>query len=72
MLFREAGAFGARLTGAGWGGCVVALVADDNIERFMSTVRRRYYNNIEDMNDAKFATAVFVTKPGAGAYFQML
>ena len=36
------GAFGARLTGAGFGGCIVALVAADDAEAFAQTVAREY------------------------------
>lgn len=34
----NAGAFGARLTGAGFGGCIVALVDPDDVERWLSAV----------------------------------
>jgi galactokinase len=36
----EHGALGARLTGAGFGGCIVALVAEANIEAVMEGVGR--------------------------------
>ncbi len=38
----EAGAFGARLTGAGFGGCVVALVAAGRSNDIAATVTARY------------------------------
>jgi galactokinase len=38
----DAGALGARLTGAGFGGCVVALVADGRLDAVATTVTRRY------------------------------
>jgi len=38
----EAGALGARLTGAGFGGCVVALTARDELGRVASEVSERY------------------------------
>jgi galactokinase len=38
----EPGCFGARLTGAGFGGCVIALVEDGSVERVMSTVETGY------------------------------
>ena len=42
-LAREnAGCFGARMTGGGFGGCAVALVKDDAVREFLENVRRRY------------------------------
>jgi galactokinase len=38
----EAGAFGARLTGAGFGGCIVALVERSDLERIAADVVGRY------------------------------
>lgn len=37
----EGGALGARLTGAGFGGCVVALARADQVEDLVARVRRR-------------------------------
>jgi galactokinase len=36
----EAGALGARMTGGGFGGCVIALVADERVETVATAVRR--------------------------------
>ncbi|MEX2256732.1 MAG: galactokinase [Acidimicrobiia bacterium] len=40
--FVESGALGARLTGAGFGGCVVALASRDGAERVMTDTARAY------------------------------
>jgi N-acetylgalactosamine kinase len=42
---REAGSTGSRLTGAGFGGCTVHLVADAKLEGFLAEVEQRYYND---------------------------
>lgn len=36
------GVFGARLTGGGFGGCTVNLVAADRVDQFIATIRREY------------------------------
>ncbi|RLC61155.1 MAG: galactokinase, partial [Chloroflexota bacterium] len=36
------GTIGARLTGAGWGGCIVALVRQEAVPTFEAEVPRRY------------------------------
>ena len=36
----RAGALGARMTGGGFGGCVIALVAADKVDTVVDAVRR--------------------------------
>lgn len=38
----QPGCFGARMTGGGFGGCAVALVAEDQLEKFQEVVVREY------------------------------
>ena len=40
---RDAGAVGARLTGAGFGGCVVGLASRDEADRIVETAAGRYW-----------------------------
>jgi galactokinase len=40
--FMEQGALGARLTGAGFGGCVIALVPQPDAERCLTSALRGY------------------------------
>jgi galactokinase len=42
ILQRTPGTIGARLTGAGFGGCVIALVRDDSLETAVAAVKREY------------------------------
>jgi galactokinase len=42
ILRREPGTVGARLTGAGFGGCVIALVREDSIAATLAAVQREY------------------------------
>lgn len=57
------GALGARLTGAGWGGCVVAITTQDKVDNFIESLAKSYYKNYE----GDFSKVVFATQPGPGA-----
>lgn len=39
-MAREAGAYGSRLTGAGWGGCCVSLVSADKVTEFLGNIEK--------------------------------
>ena len=55
------GVFGARLTGAGWGGCMIALVHQDTVTDFQRHVQQRY-NAVTNRT-----AAIFPCKAGPGA-----
>jgi galactokinase len=40
------GVFGARMTGGGFGGCTVNLVASDAVENFIAKIGREYETEI--------------------------
>lgn len=42
--FRQEDIFGARMTGAGFGGCMIALVDGKKLEGMLERVNERYYN----------------------------
>jgi len=65
-LARAAGAYGSRLTGAGWGGCTISLVAENQVDKFIQKLKETYppYKNLE--GDA-LSEVIFATKPGRGA-----
>jgi len=70
-IAKEAGAAGARLTGAGFGGCTVNLVADAEVQTFLRRVDRSFYH-------ARSALAPdihrcrFIFKPHSGAEVRRL
>eukprot|EP00762_Andalucia_godoyi_P000641 ANDGO_05320.mRNA.1 Galactokinase len=57
-ICREEGAWGARLTGAGWGGAAVAYVDVRIKDRFFAGVGQKFYRDrgIEPTSDVFFAT----------------
>lgn len=60
----EAGALGARLTGAGFGGATVNLVPAERVERFIDVLTRRYYGEfLGRVGEAP----MFVARTSAGA-----
>jgi len=62
---RQNGALGSRLTGAGWGGCVVSLVPADKLQGFISSMNAAYYNKPSPA--AVVSDCLFASQPGAGA-----
>ena len=64
----EAGSYGGRITGAGWGGCSVHLVPKDKVESVKKAWEEKYYRRREpDITEAKLAEAIVVSEPGHGA-----
>jgi len=55
------GVAGIRMSGAGFGGCTVAIVADDAIDTFIETVGKKYIEKFG--HNADF----YVTEIGDGA-----
>ncbi len=63
---RDAGALGARLTGAGFGGCTVNLVRTAEMEAFCGRMRDSFYAQMTHQPDDG-AERIFVSAPGIGA-----
>jgi galactokinase len=58
---REPGCVGARMTGAGFGGCALALVERDRVDTFVATVARAYEA------ETGLTPAIYACTPSAGA-----
>ncbi|KAF4403443.1 hypothetical protein G4B88_008089 [Cannabis sativa] len=69
-ICRKYGALGARLTGAGWGGCAVALVKENIVPQFILNLKEHFYQSrIEKgvINNNDLGLYVFASKPSSGA-----
>jgi len=64
-LAREAGAAGARLTGAGFGGSIVALCRASSAPEVVAALRERFYGPRGAAGDV--AQHLFTAEPSAGA-----
>ena len=77
-LALSAGAYGSRLTGAGWGGCSVHLVAADKVDAVMEKWKEGYYRKkFPEMGDGadldlEKEGAVVVSRAGSGSCVVML
>jgi len=60
-----AGAVGARLTGAGLGGCVVALTDADGASDLLDALARQFYDRVQF--EGELGEHCFVAEPSAGA-----
>jgi galactokinase len=63
---RAAGAYGSRLTGAGWGGCSVHLVPVDKVAAVKEALEREYYAKL-DLTAEQREEAVVVSRPARGS-----
>jgi galactokinase len=61
IALRQPGCFGARITGGGFGGCTVNVVAADQAERFVDAVLREYARAM------KIEADCFICAPSDGA-----
>ncbi|KAL8799537.1 MAG: hypothetical protein Q9182_005812 [Xanthomendoza sp. 2 TL-2023] len=67
-IARDAGAYGSRLTGAGWGGCTVHLVPKAKVDNVRNAWIEKYYRVREpDITEEKLEEAVVVSEPGHGS-----
>jgi galactokinase len=65
QICRNAGAYGSRLTGAGWGGCAVSLIPNNILDSFLSKIKTDYYSKSARLEE-QFSNAAFATKPSNG------
>ncbi|KAL9129536.1 MAG: hypothetical protein Q9217_002023 [Psora testacea] len=69
-IAKEAGSYGSRLTGAGWGGCTVHLVPRDKVNTIKQSWEDSYYKKRDpSVTKEKLAemAAVVVSEPGHGS-----
>ncbi|RYP12798.1 hypothetical protein DL767_011132 [Monosporascus sp. MG133] len=65
-IAREAGSYGSRQTGAGWGGCTVHLVSEDNIDGVRKALMDKYYSRLQ-LSDKDLEAAIVVSRPMNGS-----
>ena len=72
-VVKEAGALGCRLTGAGWGGCVVALfdggLGEHAVSEAQQRIQQTYYVGYKGVaaDDPRLSEYMFTTTPASGA-----
>ncbi|GAA5968328.1 hypothetical protein JCM3765_000391, partial [Sporobolomyces pararoseus] len=67
-LAKKNGAFGSRVTGAGWGGATVSLVLEPDVPKFLEALHEGYYKkHFPEITEKEFKDACFATKPELGA-----
>ncbi|KAJ2940656.1 hypothetical protein O0L34_g14763 [Tuta absoluta] len=57
----------ARLTGAGWGGCIVALCHKDKVDEYIQILKKEFYDDFCNIDNDNANQYVFATTPNHGA-----
>ncbi|XP_068626219.1 N-acetylgalactosamine kinase [Battus philenor] len=57
----------SRLTGAGWGGCIVALCPEEKVEQYIETLKEEFYLKHCKVSKSDADSYVFATTPNHGA-----
>ncbi|ORX80530.1 galactokinase [Basidiobolus meristosporus CBS 931.73] len=69
LICRKAGAYGSRLTGAGWGGCTVSMVPEDQEQEFIQRVKDEYFRpRFPDYTEEQLSNVIFSSRPSSGAF----
>ncbi|KAI1435302.1 galactokinase [Xylaria sp. CBS 124048] len=66
QIARDAGSYGSRLTGAGWGGCTVHLVPADKVDQIRGALVEKYYSKRE-VSEKAMEDAIIVSQPMNGS-----
>lgn len=67
-IARNAGAYGSRLTGAGWGGCTVHLVPQDQVAAVTEALKKEYYfKKFPDISQEQLKEAIVISRPSSGS-----
>jgi galactokinase len=67
-IARRAGAYGSRLTGAGWGGCAVHLLPQPKVAQVTKALQDEYYaKHFPEMTEEKLKQALVISKPSSGS-----
>ncbi|CAK7269387.1 galactokinase [Sporothrix epigloea] len=66
-IARQAGSYGSRLTGAGWGGCSVHLVPATKVDAVKAAWESKYYSKRPELTAEQRKAAVVVSRPGSGS-----
>lgn len=66
QIARKSGAIGARLTGAGFGGCTVNLVPCEKADYFMEQVEKQYYRRYLGLSSAQ---VMFIAETSSSASY---
>lgn len=64
----NAGTYGSRLTGAGWGGCTVHLVPQSKVAAVTEALKKEYYfKKFPGITEERLEEAIVISKPGQGS-----